>query len=112
MLASGGLVPGGGAMVAAVELAAETTALCVGKPSQTLANHIVTTYGIDCSRAVMVGDRLDTDILFGNTAGMKTLLVLSGVTQQPTADLLVRGAAKPGTPIPTYIAPSIATLLR
>ncbi|KAL4587999.1 hypothetical protein LXL04_000877 [Taraxacum kok-saghyz] len=39
-----------------------------------------TTFGISKSQICMVGDRLDTDILFGQNGGCKTLLVLSGVT--------------------------------
>lgn len=37
-------------------------------------------FGIQKSQICMVGDRLDTDILFGQNGGCKTLLVLSGVT--------------------------------
>ncbi|KAJ0080152.1 hypothetical protein Patl1_23961 [Pistacia atlantica] len=37
-------------------------------------------FGISKSQICMVGDRLDTDILFGQNGGCKTLLVLSGVT--------------------------------
>jgi len=59
----------------------------------------------------MVGDRLDTDIQFGHNGGMKTLLVMSGVTLKPAADELVNGTAPAGTPVPTFIAESIATLL-
>lgn len=39
-------------------------------------------------RAIMIGDRFDTDINFGLAANMKTLLVLSGVTQEQEAQLL------------------------
>ena len=39
-------------------------------------------YGIDKSRCCMVGDRLDTDVLFGVDNGLKSLLVLSGVTSE------------------------------
>ena len=42
---------------------------------------------------------------------MKTLLVMSGVTLKPAADELVNGTAPAGTPVPTFIAESIATLL-
>ena len=34
----------------------------------------------------MIGDRLDTDIQFGKNGGLKTILVLSGVTTQEIAD--------------------------
>jgi ribonucleotide monophosphatase NagD (HAD superfamily) len=39
-------------------------------------------YGMDRSRICMVGDRLDTDVLFGNDNGLKSVLVLSGVTSE------------------------------
>lgn len=41
-------------------------------------------YNIDKSEICMVGDRLDTDILFGQNGGCRTLLVLSGVTNLET----------------------------
>lgn len=40
-------------------------------------------FGIEKSQICMVGDRLDTDILFGQNGGCKTLLVLSGMTNHP-----------------------------
>jgi ribonucleotide monophosphatase NagD (HAD superfamily) len=39
----------------------------------------VSTYKLDRSRTVMVGDRLDTDILFGSSNGVDTLMVYTGV---------------------------------
>lgn len=39
-------------------------------------------YGMDRSRICMVGDRLDTDVLFGTDNGLKSVLVLSGVTSE------------------------------
>ncbi|KAK7835729.1 phosphoglycolate phosphatase 1b [Quercus suber] len=48
-----------------------------------LVNLINHRFGILKSQICMVGDRLDTDILFGQNGGCKTLLVLSGVTTLP-----------------------------
>jgi 4-nitrophenyl phosphatase len=46
---------------------------------------IVESYDLDRSRTVMVGDRLNTDIMFGKMGGLQSLLVLTGVTSEETA---------------------------
>ena len=50
----------------------------VGKPSQFVLDAIADTQHVDKSRICMVGDRLDTDIMFGQQGGLSTMLVLSG----------------------------------
>lgn len=72
--------PGAGCMVAAVCGSTQREPTVVGKPSTFMMDYLLRRYQIDTSKMCMVGDRLDTDILFGQTAGCKTLLVLSGVT--------------------------------
>lgn len=52
----------------------------VGKPSSLLIDLIVEKNNLRKDRLVMVGDRLDTDILFGLNNDMTTVMVLSGVT--------------------------------
>lgn len=72
-----GIAPGNGTLVAAVSAATGKTPIVAGKPEaqlfMTAANHL----GVQ--EALVVGDRLDTDILGGNRAGMATALVLTGV---------------------------------
>ncbi|KAL9236562.1 hypothetical protein vseg_011214 [Gypsophila vaccaria] len=72
--------PGAGCMVSAVCGSTEKEPIVVGKPSTFLMEFLLKKFNIDTSRMCMIGDRLDTDILFGKRAGCKTLLVLSGVT--------------------------------
>ncbi|XP_058114883.1 phosphoglycolate phosphatase 2-like isoform X3 [Magnolia sinica] len=72
--------PGAGCMVAAVCGSTQKEPVVVGKPSTFLMDFLLKRFQIDTSKMCMVGDRLDTDILFGQNAGCKTLLVLSGVT--------------------------------
>lgn len=78
-----GFAPGNGSLVAAVAAATGTSPLVAGKPEaalfQTAARHL----GVD--RPLVVGDRLDTDILGGNRAAMATALVLTGVDTVRTA---------------------------
>ena len=50
----------------------------VGKPSDFVLTAISETVGVPRKRMAMVGDRLDTDILFGQQGGLSTMLVLSG----------------------------------
>lgn len=97
-----GFAPGNGVLVAAVATATGKSPLVAGKPEaalfDTAARHS------DVERALVVGDRLDTDILGGNRAGMATALVLTGVDSTRTAL-----AARPGER-PKYVIRSLGEL--
>ncbi|KAL4185769.1 hypothetical protein AMTRI_Chr10g232320 [Amborella trichopoda] len=77
--------PGAGTMVAAICGSTQKEPIVVGKPSTFMMDFLLERFQIDTPKMCMVGDRLDTDILFGKNAGCKTLLVFSGVTT--TSDL-------------------------
>src|SRR5262249_34487380 len=78
----GGVAPACGALAALMEKASGVSPFFVGKPNplmlRTALNHI----GAHSEDAVMVGDRMDTDIIGGVEAGMETTLVLTGVTRR------------------------------
>lgn len=76
-----GPIPGGGAILAAVETGAGVRAVVAGKPYEAMAALVRETLGDDVTRAVMVGDRADTDGRFAVTLGCAFALVLSGVTR-------------------------------
>mmetsp|Transcript_25789 Transcript_25789/g.43030 ORF Transcript_25789/g.43030 Transcript_25789/m.43030 type:complete len:342 (+) Transcript_25789:34-1059(+) len=73
---------GNGAMVGAIKGCTGKEPILVGKPSPLMIDYIVEKYKCDRSRICMVGDRLDTDILFGKDNGLQTVLTLSGVTTE------------------------------
>ncbi|KAK1296878.1 Phosphoglycolate phosphatase 2 [Acorus calamus] len=75
--------PGAGCMVGAICGSTQKEPVVVGKPSTFMMDFLVERFQIDTMKMCMVGDRLDTDILFGQNAGCNTLLVLSGVTTLP-----------------------------
>lgn len=76
-----GVVPGSGAIVAAVATAAQAVPVLIGKPSLALAEALAEASGVPASDTVFVGDRVSTDIVMGREAGMVTVLVLTGVTR-------------------------------
>ncbi|CAM6127776.1 unnamed protein product [Calypogeia fissa] len=76
--------PAGGTMVGAVKVSSGREPTVVGKPSTFMMDYIANKFQISKTEICMVGDRLDTDILFGQNGGCKTLLVLSGVTDLKT----------------------------
>jgi ribonucleotide monophosphatase NagD (HAD superfamily) len=78
-----GFAPGNGTLVAAVAAATGKSPLVAGKPGAALFETAARHSGVE--RALVVGDRLDTDILGGNRAGMATVLVLTGVDSARTA---------------------------
>lgn len=94
-----GLVPGSGALVAAVEVASGRSASVAGKPNQAVCDLVVELVG---PRGIVVGDRADTDGEFAVSLGYDFGLVLSGAT---TADEL------PVEPAPAWIAPDLGTLV-
>lgn len=73
---------GNGSMVGAIKGCTGKEPTVVGKPSPLMIDYLEQKYGMDRARICMVGDRLDTDILFGTDNGLKSLLVLSGVTSE------------------------------
>lgn len=73
---------GNGSMVGAIKGCTGQEPTLVGKPSPLMIDYIESKYGVDRNRICMVGDRLDTDVLFGTDNGLQSLLVLSGVTSE------------------------------
>lgn len=73
---------GNGSMVGAIKGCTGQEPTVVGKPSPLMIEYLEKKYGMNRSRICMVGDRLDTDVLFGTDNGLQSLLVLSGVTTE------------------------------
>jgi HAD superfamily hydrolase (TIGR01450 family) len=81
----GGDIPDAAAVIGALEGCSERKVeLVAGKPSAMIVDMVLEHLGLEASECLMVGDRLETDILMGNNAGMSTALVLTGVTKQDT----------------------------
>lgn len=71
--------PGAGAIVSALEVCSGVAPVVLGKPQPTLIEALLLDAGVEPSEALVVGDRLDSDIVAGHAAGCDTLLVLTGV---------------------------------
>ncbi len=76
----GGVEPGTGALIAPIELATGRKAYTVGKPNPVMMRHALKKIGCDREETVIIGDRMDTDIIAGINADIETILVLTGVT--------------------------------
>jgi HAD superfamily hydrolase (TIGR01450 family) len=102
-----GVAPGNGTLVSAVHLAVGRLPVFAGKPERAIFDLAIERFG--AHNALVIGDRLDTDILGANRAGMRSALVLTGIDgpkqvlaatpdQQPTYILGdLRELAKPYT---------------
>jgi len=77
-----GLVPACGAMAALVETASGIRPFFVGKPNPLMMRTALNYLDIHSEDTVMVGDRMETDIIAGVESGMETILVLTGVTRR------------------------------
>lgn len=99
-----GISPATGAMAALMQSASGKAPFFVGKPNPFMMRAALNYLGVHSENTVMIGDRMDTDIIAGTESGMDTILVLSGVTTQ-------EGIA--GYPYrPRHVIPSVAELLK
>jgi NagD protein len=78
----GGLVPATKALVAPIELATGVTAYFVGKPNPLMMRHGLQRLACRREDTVILGDRMDTDIIAGIESGIETVLMLTGVTTE------------------------------
>lgn len=79
-----GIIPACRALIAPIEKATGKNAYFVGKPNPLMMRTGLRILGVHSEEAVMIGDRMDTDIIAGIESGLDTVLVLSGVSDMET----------------------------
>jgi NagD protein len=98
-----GLVPATGAVAALISRATGVDPYYVGKPNPLMMREALRAIDAHSLNTTMVGDRMDTDIVAGIEAGMRTVLVLTGITTREMAERFPYR--------PSQIVDSIADLL-
>ena len=103
-----GLLPGAGVMVKAIELCTnKSPKIIFGKPNPNGIQKILNDHKIAPEHAVIFGDRLDTDIVAGNRAGIKTALVLTGITTRKDIERIGKETKATEDLIPDLILESL-----
>lgn len=99
----GGLLPGAGSIVAAIAAASGVVPVVTGKPEAALFLRGLERLGnLPPHSVAMVGDRIDTDVVGAQAAGLRTILVLTGVSTLEEAVAL--------DPPPDAILPNLAAV--
>jgi NagD protein len=98
----GGIAPATGSVAALIEKATGVSPYFVGKPNPLMLRSALRTLDVHSEDAVMIGDRMDTDIVMGIESGLETVLVLTGVTTREQAERY--------SYLPTHIVKSIADI--
>ena len=98
-----GPLPATGAMVALVAKATGAMPYFVGKPNPLMMRSALRTLNVHSEETVMIGDRMDTDVIAGIEAGLRTVLVLTGSTTRERASTFPY--------LPSRIVDSIADLI-
>lgn len=83
----GGIAPGAGAMVAAIQAVVQVAPVVIGKPESTMFLEAAERMGLKLDECAAIGDRLDIDIVSAERAGMLGILVLSGMTKLDMLDV-------------------------
>ncbi|KTW31064.1 4-nitrophenylphosphatase [Pneumocystis jirovecii RU7] len=79
---SGGLFPGAGSCSAPLSCASGREPIFLGKPNLEMLQAIESEFKFDKSKTCFIGDRIDTDILFAKNSGIKSCLVLTGISKE------------------------------
>ena len=77
-----GIVPACRALVAPIEMATGRQAYFIGKPNPLMMRHAIKKIGCKLEDTLIIGDRMDTDIIAGIESDIETALVLSGITRR------------------------------
>jgi 4-nitrophenyl phosphatase len=83
-----GLLPGTGSIILALEAASGVKPTVIGKPEPILFQLALEQMNADHETTAVIGDRVDTDILGGKRAGLKTICVLSGASDRLEAEAI------------------------
>lgn len=97
-------IPTNGAMISALENATGKSPLVLGKPNKYSIDLIIDLHKVDRKRCLMIGDRIDTDILCGKNSDVDTCLVLTGVYNQ---EMLDQELKSPSPIVPTFVCPEV-----
>jgi len=81
-----GITPSTKALIAPIEIASGKKAYFVGKPNPLMMRIALRKLGVKREEAIVIGDRMDTDVRCGLESEIDTLLVLSGITQRDEID--------------------------
>ncbi len=99
-----GLTHGNGAILAALEAATGVQPVIIGKPEPIMYRQAMTKLGSNLAETIAIGDKLETDILGAIRTGIRSLMVLTGVSTE--ADLKSSGYQ------PTWVMPDITAVTR
>ena len=78
----GGMVPATGAVAALISAATGVQPYYIGKPNPLIMRTALRALEAHSEDSVMIGDRMDTDMIIGTESGLETILVLTGVTRR------------------------------
>ena len=99
-----GIMPACRALVSPIEMATGVQAYFCGKPNPLMMRTGLKLLGCHSAEAVMIGDRMDTDVISGLESGMSTVLVLTGVTSEETMNTYAYR--------PTVVLPGVGDIVK
>lgn len=100
-----GFDPGAGSIISMIrEVVGRDPDIVIGKPNPWILDFLAERHGVELDRALVVGDRIDTDVMMGAARGVDTLFLLTGVGE---INDIERYGLKP-----TYVARDLAEFYR